>query len=239
MDTDGRVAYSRIELILVILFVLLAMGIFALVRWAVTYPQADETLQTLQYEAAAGVPQAQAQLAVLSAERDALQEALAARKAAQTQNTIRLTVIASAPETVEAQATIQAEQTAAAQEIPLLETQQATAITAVTVAQVDLAQKQQEAARNRQWFNNGLQGLALLLAAVITAVILTIGTALARSQGVHESWAINEREVLGATAALLALLYGYAAFETIGAACGAILVLFALALWAARRRSQP
>lgn len=239
MENDGRVAYSRIELILVILFVLLAMGIFALVRWAVTYPQADETLQTLKYEAAAGVPEAQAQVALLSAERDALQEALAARKAAQTQGAISLTVIAAVPtETVQPQATIEAQQTTVAQEIPLLETQQAAAVAAVSAAEVDVAEKQQTAARNRQWFNIELQGLVLLVAVATTAVVLTLVTALAYGRGVYASWAINQREVLGATAALLALLFGYAAFETIGAACGAVLVLLALALWAARRRSQ-
>jgi hypothetical protein len=128
---------------------------------------------------------------------------------------------------------------AAAQEIPLLETQQAAAVAAVSAAEVAMAEKQQAAARNRQWFNTGLQGLVLVLAVGATAVVLTLATALAHWRGVYASWAINQREVLGATAALLALLFGYAAFETIGAACGAVLVLLALALWAVRRRSQP
>lgn len=236
MENNGRVAFSWIEVIAIFLLVILAMGLFALFDWIVTDLQLDRGTTSTKYEIAAGVPRAEADLAVLTAERDLLQEALAARKAAQAQAAISLTVTAgqyptpdAAPtDVIEARATQEAELTVAADFIPLLETRQATAVVDVGQAQVTLEYAQQLS-------NFRQQTQILTFSGGTLAILFGVLTLLGLLLGVNKNWEFNGFKVIGAIVALLLLLYGFAAFEWVGAAAGAIILLFGLAVFLALR----
>lgn len=208
---DDRVAFSWIELILILLLVLLAMGIFGLAELGVQARQSDGE-KMIEVRAEAGVPQAEAELAVAVGVRDGLQEALAKEK------------VNSEGE---------------ASKISELETQLSEAVAGVTTAEETVAVSEGLEAQKWQQYIRERQLSVLFWAFTLTAIVLFFGTMAVTFSGILKDWKINGYEVLGATTALVVLLYGFRAFDWVGVAAAAVLVLIGLgiAAWRWRRRT--
>jgi hypothetical protein len=231
MDINDRVAFSWIELIIVILFVLLAMGLFITAESALTLGQASEEIKAMTFAATAGVPRAEAQATLTAGERVSLQQALIAERAMVDQLAVRMTI-------TPGDATLEAQHAAGAHGIPLLEDQQATAVALANQSGLALAETHQTAADDMQWFNLRQQALVLVLAGGLTILAIATAAAAAQRRDIFHTWAINGTEVVGLTAAALLVLYGFAAFGVVGAACGSALALLLLVGWAMRWKRQ-